>query len=208
MCNGNGRCTLGNSGWYCVCQLGWRGTGCDTSMETACTDVKDNDGGKNHNITLNKLRQEHLISHDHNIKNIGFSQYAGLLCFCPSWLLSTLVQLGKINDSETVARTTGFLFFFSQRALWLAWVPGHALSPGVCLCPLTSLKQSHPHTKATKQLHRSWGQVKNMTFFLPKRIPGWSYILVNLIHAAVVCLTQWGDDEALTVKDIHCRGFD
>ncbi|XP_053702801.1 teneurin-4 isoform X2 [Synchiropus splendidus] len=44
LCNGNGRCTLGNSGWYCVCQLGWRGAGCDTSMETACGDVKDNDG--------------------------------------------------------------------------------------------------------------------------------------------------------------------
>ncbi|KAI1893645.1 hypothetical protein AGOR_G00125840 [Albula goreensis] len=43
LCNGNGRCTLGNSGWYCVCQLGWRGTGCDTSMETACSDGKDND---------------------------------------------------------------------------------------------------------------------------------------------------------------------
>uniref|UniRef100_A0A8C5EJK0 Teneurin-4 n=1 Tax=Gouania willdenowi TaxID=441366 RepID=A0A8C5EJK0_GOUWI len=44
LCNGNGRCTLGNNGWYCVCQLGWRGHGCDTSMETACSDVKDNDG--------------------------------------------------------------------------------------------------------------------------------------------------------------------
>uniref|UniRef100_H2UCY9 Teneurin-4 n=1 Tax=Takifugu rubripes TaxID=31033 RepID=H2UCY9_TAKRU len=44
LCNGNGRCTLGNNGWYCVCQLGWRGAGCDTSMETACGDVKDNDG--------------------------------------------------------------------------------------------------------------------------------------------------------------------
>uniref|UniRef100_A0A8C4Z0B6 Teneurin transmembrane protein 4 n=1 Tax=Gadus morhua TaxID=8049 RepID=A0A8C4Z0B6_GADMO len=44
LCNGNGRCTLGTGGWYCVCQLGWRGNGCDTSMETACGDVKDNDG--------------------------------------------------------------------------------------------------------------------------------------------------------------------
>ncbi|XP_056114737.1 teneurin-4 isoform X1 [Rhinichthys klamathensis goyatoka] len=44
LCNGNGRCTLGNNGWYCVCQLGWRGAGCDTSMETACSDSKDNDG--------------------------------------------------------------------------------------------------------------------------------------------------------------------
>ncbi|XP_035389963.1 teneurin-4 isoform X2 [Electrophorus electricus] len=44
LCNANGRCTLGSNGWYCVCQLGWRGTGCDTSMETACSDAKDNDG--------------------------------------------------------------------------------------------------------------------------------------------------------------------
>ncbi|XP_069891005.1 teneurin-4 isoform X1 [Dipodomys merriami] len=44
LCNGNGRCTLGLNGWQCVCQLGWRGAGCDTSMETACGDSKDNDG--------------------------------------------------------------------------------------------------------------------------------------------------------------------
>uniref|UniRef100_A0A8B9IS25 Teneurin transmembrane protein 4 n=1 Tax=Amazona collaria TaxID=241587 RepID=A0A8B9IS25_9PSIT len=44
LCNGNGRCTLDMNGWHCVCQLGWRGTGCDTSMETACGDGKDNDG--------------------------------------------------------------------------------------------------------------------------------------------------------------------
>ncbi|KAJ3591184.1 hypothetical protein NHX12_009131, partial [Muraenolepis orangiensis] len=44
LCSGNGRCTLGPGGWYCVCQLGWRGPGCDTSMETACGDTKDNDG--------------------------------------------------------------------------------------------------------------------------------------------------------------------
>nr|XP_060627189.1 teneurin-4 isoform X4 [Anolis sagrei ordinatus] len=44
LCNGNGRCTLDMNGWHCVCQLGWRGPGCDTSMETACGDGKDNDG--------------------------------------------------------------------------------------------------------------------------------------------------------------------
>uniref|UniRef100_F6U762 Teneurin-4 n=1 Tax=Monodelphis domestica TaxID=13616 RepID=F6U762_MONDO len=44
LCNGNGRCTLDLNGWHCVCQLGWRGAGCDTSMETACGDGKDNDG--------------------------------------------------------------------------------------------------------------------------------------------------------------------
>ncbi|MBN3292063.1 TEN4 protein, partial [Polypterus senegalus] len=43
LCNGNGRCTLDQNGWNCVCQLGWRGSGCDTSMETACSDGKDND---------------------------------------------------------------------------------------------------------------------------------------------------------------------
>ncbi|CAM4356869.1 unnamed protein product [Lepidochelys olivacea] len=44
LCHGNGRCTLDMNGWHCVCQLGWRGAGCDTSMETACGDGKDNDG--------------------------------------------------------------------------------------------------------------------------------------------------------------------
>uniref|UniRef100_A0A8C8VIB4 Teneurin-4 n=1 Tax=Pelusios castaneus TaxID=367368 RepID=A0A8C8VIB4_9SAUR len=44
LCNGNGRCTLDMNGWHCVCQLGWRGAGCETSMETACGDGKDNDG--------------------------------------------------------------------------------------------------------------------------------------------------------------------
>ncbi|XP_077197423.1 teneurin-4 isoform X3 [Paroedura picta] len=44
LCNANGRCTLDVNGWHCVCQLGWRGAGCDTSMETACGDGKDNDG--------------------------------------------------------------------------------------------------------------------------------------------------------------------
>lgn len=46
LCNGNGRCTLDLNGWHCICQLGWRGVGCDTSMETACGDGKDNDGGR------------------------------------------------------------------------------------------------------------------------------------------------------------------
>lgn len=64
----------------------------------------------------------------------------------------------------------------------------HALSLGMFLCPLTSLKQSQPHTKTAKRLHHSWGQVKNVTFSLPERIPGWSDSLVNRIHAALVCV--------------------
>lgn len=44
LCNGNGRCILDLNGWYCVCQLGWRGVGCDIFMEIVCGDSKDNDG--------------------------------------------------------------------------------------------------------------------------------------------------------------------
>ncbi|KAG9347020.1 hypothetical protein JZ751_005947 [Albula glossodonta] len=44
LCNSNGRCTLDQNGWHCVCQSGWRGAGCDVAMETLCTDSKDNEG--------------------------------------------------------------------------------------------------------------------------------------------------------------------
>ncbi|KTF86387.1 hypothetical protein cypCar_00004011 [Cyprinus carpio] len=43
LCNGNGRCTLEQSGWHCVCQSGWSGPGCNVVMETECNDSKDND---------------------------------------------------------------------------------------------------------------------------------------------------------------------
>ncbi|KAG7484175.1 hypothetical protein MATL_G00046510 [Megalops atlanticus] len=44
LCNGNGRCTLEQSGWSCVCQAGWSGMGCNVVMETECDDNTDNDG--------------------------------------------------------------------------------------------------------------------------------------------------------------------
>uniref|UniRef100_A0A671KLT8 Teneurin-3 n=1 Tax=Sinocyclocheilus anshuiensis TaxID=1608454 RepID=A0A671KLT8_9TELE len=44
LCNSNGRCTLDQNGWHCVCQPGWRGAGCDVAMETLCADGKDNEG--------------------------------------------------------------------------------------------------------------------------------------------------------------------
>ncbi|KAM9477763.1 teneurin-3 isoform 5-T5 [Clarias gariepinus] len=44
LCNSNGRCTLDQNGWHCVCQPGWRGIGCDVAMETLCADGKDNEG--------------------------------------------------------------------------------------------------------------------------------------------------------------------
>lgn len=46
LCNGNGRCTLGQNSWQCVCQTGWRGPGCNVAMETSCADNKDNEGGE------------------------------------------------------------------------------------------------------------------------------------------------------------------
>lgn len=46
LCNSNGRCTLDQNGWHCVCQPGWRGAGCDVAMETLCADGKDNEGGE------------------------------------------------------------------------------------------------------------------------------------------------------------------
>lgn len=46
-------------------------------MSRTTMEVKKN----NITLTLNKLRQEHLISHNCSIENIGFSEYAGLLCF-------------------------------------------------------------------------------------------------------------------------------
>ncbi|MBN3297342.1 TEN2 protein, partial [Amia calva] len=44
LCNGNGKCTLGQNSWHCVCQTGWRGSGCNVAMETSCADNKDNEG--------------------------------------------------------------------------------------------------------------------------------------------------------------------
>ncbi|XP_065267168.1 teneurin-1 isoform X2 [Emys orbicularis] len=44
LCYGNGRCTLDQNGWHCVCQVGWSGTGCNVVMEMVCGDNMDNDG--------------------------------------------------------------------------------------------------------------------------------------------------------------------
>lgn len=44
LCYGNGRCTLDQNGWHCVCQVGWSGAGCNIIMEMACADGMDNDG--------------------------------------------------------------------------------------------------------------------------------------------------------------------
>ncbi|KAG8448011.1 hypothetical protein GDO86_015204 [Hymenochirus boettgeri] len=43
LCYGNGRCTLDQNGWHCVCQIGWSGPGCNIIMEMLCADNVDND---------------------------------------------------------------------------------------------------------------------------------------------------------------------
>ncbi|XP_053129531.1 teneurin-1 isoform X11 [Hemicordylus capensis] len=43
LCYGNGRCTLDQNGWHCVCQVGWSGLGCNVVMEMVCGDNMDND---------------------------------------------------------------------------------------------------------------------------------------------------------------------
>lgn len=52
LCYGNGRCTLDQNGWHCVCQVGWSGSGCNVVMEMVCGDNLDNDGGMIHNSCL------------------------------------------------------------------------------------------------------------------------------------------------------------
>uniref|UniRef100_A0A6I8RDM9 Teneurin-1 n=1 Tax=Xenopus tropicalis TaxID=8364 RepID=A0A6I8RDM9_XENTR len=43
LCYGNGRCTLDQNGWHCLCKVGWSGPGCNIIMEMLCADNLDND---------------------------------------------------------------------------------------------------------------------------------------------------------------------
>lgn len=67
LCNGNGRCTLGQNSWQCVCQTGWRGPGCNVAMETACADNKDNEGGEQKSFNSQSLQNRglHTLSVSH-----------------------------------------------------------------------------------------------------------------------------------------------
>lgn len=62
LCNGNGRCTLGQNSWQCVCQSGWRGPGCNVAMETACADNKDNEGGEQNSFHSQSLKNRGLYA--------------------------------------------------------------------------------------------------------------------------------------------------
>ena len=62
LCNGNGRCTLGQNSWQCVCQTGWRGPGCNVAMETACADNKDNEGGEQKSFNSQSLKNRGLYT--------------------------------------------------------------------------------------------------------------------------------------------------
>lgn len=57
------------------------------------------------------------------------------------------------------------------------------------LCPLTSPEQSQAHTQSQPRgLRRSWGQLRDVTSFLPDLFLGLSLALVFLIYAGPVCL--------------------
>lgn len=75
LCNGNGRCTLGQNSWQCVCQTGWRGPGCNVAMETSCADNKDNEGG------------ERKSSNSQSLKSRGLSMLS-------SWVISLHKEYG------------------------------------------------------------------------------------------------------------------
>lgn len=61
LCYGNGRCTLDQNGWHCVCQVGWTGMGCDIVMEMVCGDNLDNDGGTVHAFGMPYNRQIYSV---------------------------------------------------------------------------------------------------------------------------------------------------
>lgn len=65
LCNGNGRCTLGQNSWQCVCQTGWRGPGCNVAMETSCADNKDNEGGERASSNSQPLKSRALFIDGH-----------------------------------------------------------------------------------------------------------------------------------------------
>ena len=44
-CNGHGECQYVDTMWQCVCTGPHRGKACEITMETACSDGQDNDGG-------------------------------------------------------------------------------------------------------------------------------------------------------------------
>lgn len=94
LCNGNGRCTLGQNSWQCVCQTGWRGPGCNVAMETSCADNKDNEGGEQASSNSQPLKNRALCIYSRHKSfflkdlpytivecccNISFEAYAGSL---------------------------------------------------------------------------------------------------------------------------------
>jgi len=93
LCNGNGRCTLGQNSWQCVCQTGWRGPGCNVAMETSCADNKDNEGG------------EQVSSNSHPLKN-------SVVCACVMTysllkdLLDTIVQCCNVSFKVNMVKNT------------------------------------------------------------------------------------------------------
>ncbi len=96
------------------------------------------------------------------------------------------MQVRMRNGFQSVTWTAGFLL--KSRVVGLR--PWECAGPRrkSLLCPLTSPEQSQAHTEPARGLHHSWGQVEDVTSFLPDLILGLSYALAPLIYADAVCL--------------------
>lgn len=159
-------------------------------METACGDIKDNDGGKITNTTkyclLTQGRyQRGTFDLTAEIRTFDFYiLVVFLLVFAGS-----LVLLRKWESGMASSQSPGQQILLKSIAvglrLWACIVPRSKS----LLWPLTSAKQSQPHTETAMGLHLYWGQVEDVTSFLPGLILGLSNVGANIIYTGVVCLS-------------------
>lgn len=96
LCNGNGRCTLGQNSWQCVCQTGWRGPGCNVAMETSCADNKDNEGGEQASSNSQPLKNRALyICGRHESFFLKDLPYSIVKCCCDISFEANAASLGQ-----------------------------------------------------------------------------------------------------------------
>jgi len=60
--------------YHCVCANGWAGRDCGISLETECTDSKDNDGGKPLRFALRHQISRHLFAESPNLAHPGSNE--------------------------------------------------------------------------------------------------------------------------------------
>lgn len=124
LCNGNGRCTLGQNSWQCVCQPGWRGPGCSVAMETSCADNMDNEGGERapSNPQPLKDRASPLSGRQEPVFLKGLSHAVGKCC--PNIASEAgVASRGRRGLLETWARGTGVGCSFGFSSGWALALP-------------------------------------------------------------------------------------